>query len=105
MAEVKKEELLRIPQVIEEIKRHLWIESEQAGYDIGFDNAADDWIKKYSIDWLKYYMPEKLEQPKSKSEEPEKKDQKEESAKKETAKKETAVPKKAVKRSAKSYRK
>jgi hypothetical protein len=64
MCSMSKEQLLQIPQVVEEIKRHLWIESEQAGYDIGFDNAADDWIKKYSREWLKYYMPEKLEQPK-----------------------------------------
>ncbi|MBF0532281.1 MAG: hypothetical protein HQL23_04195 [Candidatus Omnitrophica bacterium] len=60
MAGLSKEELLKIPQAVEEIKRHLWIESEQAGYDIGFDNAADDWIKKYSLEWLKYFMPEKI---------------------------------------------
>ena len=56
MCGMSKEELLQVPQVVEEIKRHLWIESEQAGYDIGFDNAADDWIKKYAKEWVKYYI-------------------------------------------------
>src|SRR5258708_21571312 len=30
-----------------EILRHKWIESEKAGFDIGFDRALIDWIVKY----------------------------------------------------------
>ena len=55
--ELSKESLLKIPEVVEEIKRHLWLESERAGYDIGFDVAADDWIKKYAKVWISYHRP------------------------------------------------
>ena len=52
-------ELLKDKRVVEEINRHLWIESEKAGHDIGFEAAADDWLKKYSAEWVKYHMPER----------------------------------------------
>ncbi len=52
-------ELLKDKRVIEEINRHLWIESEKAGRDIGFEAAVEDWLKKYSAEWIKYHMPEK----------------------------------------------
>jgi len=32
----------------EEILRHKWIESEKAGYDIGFERALLDWIVKHT---------------------------------------------------------
>jgi hypothetical protein len=34
-----------------EILRHKWIESEKAGYDIGFDRALMDWIVRYRSAW------------------------------------------------------
>jgi hypothetical protein len=34
-----------------EILRHKWIESEKAGYDIGFECALMDWIVKYRSTW------------------------------------------------------
>ena len=34
-----------------EILRHKWIESEKAGYDIGFERALMDWIVKYRSAW------------------------------------------------------
>jgi hypothetical protein len=34
-----------------EILRHKWIESEKAGFDIGFDRALMDWIVKYRSAW------------------------------------------------------
>jgi hypothetical protein len=37
----------------EEILRHKWIESEKAGYDIGFDRALTDWIIKHRPKWRK----------------------------------------------------
>ena len=53
-------ELLKDKRVIEEINRHLWIESEKAGYDIGFEKAAEDWLKRFSGEWIKYNIsPEK----------------------------------------------
>ncbi len=35
----------------EEILRHKWIESEKAGYDIGFERALVDWIVKHRSKW------------------------------------------------------
>lgn len=35
----------------EEILRHKWLESEKAGYDIGFERALLDWIVKHRSAW------------------------------------------------------
>lgn len=35
----------------EEILRHKWLESEKAGYDIGFEKALLDWIVKHRAGW------------------------------------------------------
>ena len=35
----------------EEILKHKWIESEKAGYDIGFEKALLDWIVKHRASW------------------------------------------------------
>ena len=51
--EAKK--LLRNKKVIEEINRHKWLESEIAGYDIGFEAAAEDWLKKHAAVWIAYH--------------------------------------------------
>lgn len=37
----------------EEILKHKWIESEKAGYDIGFERALTDWVVKYRAGWLR----------------------------------------------------
>ena len=37
----------------EEILRHKWLESEKAGYDIGFERALLDWIVKHRSNWRK----------------------------------------------------
>lgn len=37
----------------EEILRHKWLESEKAGYDIGFEWALTDWIMKHRAKWRK----------------------------------------------------
>ncbi len=37
----------------EEILRHKWIESEKAGYDIGFERALLDWIVRFRTNWRK----------------------------------------------------
>jgi len=34
--------------------RHKWLESEKAGYDIGFERALLDWIVKHRSNWRKY---------------------------------------------------
>jgi hypothetical protein len=35
----------------EEILRHKWLESERLGYDIGFERALLDWIRKHRDAW------------------------------------------------------
>ena len=35
----------------EEIMRHKWIQSEQAGYDVGFEKALLDWLVKHRPEW------------------------------------------------------
>ena len=37
----------------DEIMRHKWIESEKAGYDIGFERALLDWIRNHRDTWKK----------------------------------------------------
>ena len=51
MAKAGSKKLLQDVRVREEIDRHKWIESEKAGYDIGFDKAAEDWIGRFADDW------------------------------------------------------
>ena len=36
----------------EEILRHKWLESERLGYDIGFERALLDWIRKHREGWI-----------------------------------------------------
>ena len=49
---VKKSSLYREFQAErEEILKHKWIESEKAGYDIGFERALTDWIVKHRASW------------------------------------------------------
>jgi hypothetical protein len=52
-------ELLKDKRVMDEINKHLWIESQKAGYSIGLERATDEWLKLYSEGWMKYHMPER----------------------------------------------
>ena len=54
-------DLLKDKRVIEEIHRHLWIESQKAGYNIGIERATDEWLRLYAEGWMRYHMPEKYE--------------------------------------------
>jgi len=47
-------ELLKDKRVVEEINKHLWIESQKSGYSIGIERATDEWLCLYSKGWLKY---------------------------------------------------
>jgi len=51
MASMKNAELLKDERVVKEIERHKWIESEKAKKDIGFDEAAQDWLNRFSDTW------------------------------------------------------
>ena len=63
----KKDDLLKDKRVVEEINRHLWIESERAGHDIGFENAASDWLQRFSTVWMEYHMPKQTRTSSKKS--------------------------------------
>ena len=54
--DIDPKKLLRNKKVIEEITRHKWLESEIAGYDIGFEAAAEDWLKNHAVAWVRYHM-------------------------------------------------
>ncbi len=41
----------------EEILRHKWLESERLGYDIGFERALLDWIRKHREGWRSARRP------------------------------------------------
>jgi len=45
------DKLLNDPRVIDEINKHKWFESEKVGHDIGFEQAAQDWINRYAKEW------------------------------------------------------
>ena len=36
-----------------EILKHKWLESEKAGYDVGFESAQESWDKYHAQDWRK----------------------------------------------------
>lgn len=38
----------------DEILKHKWIESEKAGYDIGFERAHTDWIIHHRGAWRRW---------------------------------------------------
>lgn len=52
-------ELLKDKRVADEINKHLWIESQKAGYSIGIERATDEWLRLYAPGWMKYHEPEK----------------------------------------------
>jgi hypothetical protein len=56
---VTRPELLKNKAVIEEINKHKWIESQKAGYDIGFEKAAEDWIGRFADEWEQGHEPKK----------------------------------------------
>ena len=58
--------LLKDKRVMEEINKHLWIESQKAGYSIGIERATDEWLRLYSEGWMKYHLPEKYDSLKGK---------------------------------------
>lgn len=102
-------DLLKNKEVIEEINRHLWIESQKAGYSIGIERATDEWLTLYAEGWMKYHMPEKHKTIQArKKKEAEKKKRAKSTPKKKVAKKaveKTVTKKKAVVKKAASKKK
>jgi hypothetical protein len=44
-------DLLNSPEVIQEIDKHKWCESEKAGHDVGIEWAREDWLNRYAKQW------------------------------------------------------
>lgn len=49
--------LLKDKRVEDEIHKHLWIESQKAGYSIGLDRAIEEWLQFYGLLWMKHHEP------------------------------------------------
>lgn len=60
-------ELLKDKRVIEEINKHLWIESQKTGYSIGIERATDEWLRLYAEGWMRYNKPKEYLKHKNKS--------------------------------------
>ena len=73
-------DLLKDKRVMEEIHRHLWIESQKAGYNIGVERATDEWLQLYAEGWMKYHMPDKYETLQAKQRKERDKDRKQKAA-------------------------
>jgi hypothetical protein len=41
----------KVKDIIREIERHKWLESEKAGHDIGGNRAAMDWLEHHYDQW------------------------------------------------------
>ena len=54
-------DLLKDKRVVEEINKHLWIESQKSGYSIGIERATDEWLRLYAEGWMRYNMPEEYD--------------------------------------------
>ena len=74
-------DLLKDKRVMEEIHRHLWIESQKAGYNIGIERATDEWLQLYAEGWMKYHLPEKYETLQAKQRKEKDKEKKQKAAK------------------------
>ena len=90
-------ELLKNKEVIEEINRHLWIESQKAGYSIGIERATDEWLRMYAEGWMKYHLPEKYKAYKAKNKKVQEKRKKAAKVVKSTKTKDKVVKKKVAK--------
>lgn len=45
----------RTSKEISEIERHKYFLSENAGYDVGWDHAANDWEAKYGEEFRRFH--------------------------------------------------
>jgi len=52
MTDIIHSELLKDTEVLVEIDRYKWLESEKAGYDIGLEKASRQWLELNASTWL-----------------------------------------------------
>ncbi|MEI7998288.1 MAG: hypothetical protein WCH62_02110, partial [Candidatus Omnitrophota bacterium] len=48
-----QKDLLGNSEVIQEIDKYKWCESEKAGHDVGFEWASQEWLKLHAEQWIK----------------------------------------------------
>ena len=49
----------------DEILKHKWLESQKAGFDVGFEFALTDWMLKHRAQWKREQFPSIPERPES----------------------------------------
>ena len=52
MMPITDSELLKDKDILNEINRYKWLESEKSSSDIGFERASREWINIYSKQYL-----------------------------------------------------
>lgn len=45
---------------VEEIQKHKWIESEKAGFDIGWTVAEKDWYRRYGRQFKQHFTSSRI---------------------------------------------
>ena len=56
MPAITSAELLKDKDVLNEINRYKWLESEKAGADIGFERASREWINNRSKEYFTQHL-------------------------------------------------
>ncbi len=54
-------DLLKDKRVVEEINKHLWIESQKAGCSIGQERATEEWLRLHALGWMKFNVPQEYD--------------------------------------------
>jgi hypothetical protein len=52
MADIIHSELLKDKEVLVEIDRYKWLESEKVGHDIGIEKASRQWLELNASTWI-----------------------------------------------------
>jgi hypothetical protein len=55
MKSIISSELLKDKDVVNEINRYKWLESEKVGSDIGFERASREWINLHSKQYFEQH--------------------------------------------------
>ena len=61
MTDIIHSELLKDTEVLVEIDRYKWLESEKAGYDIGLEKASRQWLELNASTWLARHSNKKVD--------------------------------------------
>lgn len=56
MIQVNSQALMKDRRIIQEISRHQWMENERHGRDMNFEEAANDWFLRCSLDWVRHHL-------------------------------------------------